>query len=131
VRSPLSLLVVAAGVALCGGCSYREERRGEDRFLRRPMPLVAGATTTREVVEELGAPDRLWTAGDALYFGYRYYERTSRALTLRYYLDLFKHVRAEEVDTFLLLVFDRDDRLRYVAAPPGSRESTHGSEAPE
>lgn len=114
-RRAIPLRALAALLGLAAGCSYSVERAGDDRFLTRPVPRVAGVTTAVEVAQAIGPPDEIRTVGEDLWFVYRCRRATRAQVALHYYLDLVKASQGDETVGSLIVVFDRADRVRSVA----------------
>ncbi len=117
---PRRLLTTALVLELAAGCHVGLERSGDERFRKSALPSEgrdgAGApVTAADVAAAIGPPTDIRIAGDELWFIYRFRELRKRELYIRFYVDLFRWSRAQGVDSALIVIFDRDDRLLYTA----------------
>jgi hypothetical protein len=115
-------LLLALLLATLGGCQYAIKRVGDDRFLRRPLPLQAGTTTLADVTSALGPPDFVSTRDDELLFLYRFEQRRDRSIVLRYFAARWlSGSLSEVVDRELILVFDSRYRLKHASSQSSQR----------
>ena len=114
---PWLLAALLGLVGLPAGCRYATYTAGEDRFLRRKVDLRLGTTTVADVASALGPPDQVLTRDGELVFFYGYQERVDRSIVLRYFAAAwFSGSISSVVDRGLLLVFDRDWRLKLASS---------------
>lgn len=108
------------------GCTITTEWRGDETIVRQTLAAGergigaalewrAGETTLQEVVAELGPPDEFERVGEDLWAVYRHEYRRYRRLQITGYggARVFTYDDGREVDSVIVIVFDRLDRLAH------------------
>lgn len=119
MRPWVATLLLWAGT----GCQIGYAIDGNERFREAQFHFVQGVTTPIEVAQALGPPQLVRSrSGDLLYF-YRLREEFLLAATLRYYGGNWLHGGLKsQTDGSLVVVFDGQDRLKYLAKYPDAGE---------
>ena len=75
---------VVIAVSLLAGCTITSDAEGDATFTKREVDLKVGETTTLEVAQALGPPDRILRRDyNELWFIYRYVEVKKTKITFR------------------------------------------------
>lgn len=109
---------VALFIALLAlaGCTYSVDQTGDDTFLRGEIEWKIGETTSADVAQALGPPDRISVWNDHLWFVYAFNHVSTSNLELAWNsLAFFQRNARDEINRTLIVSFDERDRLLYHA----------------
>jgi hypothetical protein len=110
VRAAVFLLALALA-----GCTVTTERHGDPHYVHAAprAKFKLGHTTSLEVAQALGPPDRIERQGDNLWFRYRFNDRRTSSLILSYYLNWISRRSVHSINSQMIVVFDAEDRLLH------------------
>ena len=125
-RSLLALTILVA--ALTAGCMIGRVYVGSEIQDALPAKIAVGSTTKSEILRLCGPPDTIRRQYDGDVFVYRYLRRNFATLQISEpvftRLTIFSYSRAQQKDDSLVILFDKNGRVKNLGYHRGTSELT-------